>query len=413
MSSSFPERPVYIAERRLQMPAVAFALVLPALSAAPALGQTEPKLAVDMSVFASPDPFLLSNDNGGAVMFEVSAAPSVTITNSRGSTLVARGTIRRRDYSRLYGHYMLGDARVEGRYRDSEYLNIGMLGGFERGLVIDVLTSSPDGAIDPGAIRNAWFGALDAEWRPNAFELITPEVRFDRSLYSGSDLLVDGSTLSMSVAYSRRTGQRTSWGLRVRDTVNRATGMATVNNAAIYATYNRRLGERMRLLVELGAARTSGQIDITDGGATRRPGRILLAGRADLCREGGEWPGGITGCLSTTLDSEVSGLGGMRRNAVASATMSLPVAQKFVLRGTADYRRTSQIGGSRATGPPVSPSVGTTDGVRGVVALDWRLRTNLTLTGTAQYLRRQVVTGERIGAAFFGIQLSYKPGARR
>ncbi|WP_404481542.1 hypothetical protein [Novosphingobium sp. BL-52-GroH] len=412
MSSSSPEC-VCTMDRCRQLPSVAFALVLPALVATPAQGRTEPSLTVDMSVFASPDPLLLSGSGNGAVMFEIAASPGVTITTDRGSTIALNGTLKRRDFSRLYGHYLLGDATVETRYRDSEYLTIGGSAGFDRALAIDLLSTSADLAVDPGAIRNSWFAGFDADWRPNAFELFRPEIRFDETFYSGGELLRDSRALAVGLAYSKRIGPRTSVGVRVRDTVNRVDGMASMNSIAAYGTYNRRFSGNGRFMLELGAERAGRQIETIGGMAMRRPGRTLLAGRVDLCRDAATGSRGMTACLSGTLNTEVSGVGGLRRNATVSASLMQPLGEKFVLRGSGDYRRSTLVGGSRATGPPDLERSGPTDAMRGTVALDWKPRRDFTVTASVQYLRRQVVTGQRIGAAFFGIQLSYRPGERK
>lgn len=414
MSSSFPEHAACMTERCRQLPAVAFALVLPGLAASPAEARTEPKLEVDTAIFASSNPLLLSTERAGAVMVEVAASPSVMITTQNGSTVLIGGTLRRRDYSRLYGHFMLGDARVEGRYRDSEYLNIGFAAGFERMLALDLLTSSPDAATDPGAIRNSWFSGIDAAWTPNAYELFTPEVRVERTYYTGSNLLLNAEALSMGLGYSRRTGPRTSIGLRGRNSISSVAGMGNVNTAALYATFNRKLPDHAKILVELGVSRTGEQKERTGGIAAVRPGRTLLAGRLEVCREDGEWARrGPTGCFSTSLDTEVSGLGGLRRNAIVSLSVMQPVGAKFVLRGSGEFRRSTLVGGVPATGPPGTFGDGATDAVRAMAALDWKLRPQIILTGNVQYARRQIVNGDRIGAAYFGIQLSYKPGIRR
>lgn len=413
MSWSFPDR---LARRRGRCFSHHFwvvGLVILTAVAVPANGTVEPTLVVDMTVLASPNPLLLSGGHRGAVMIEVAASPRVIITTPTGSTLDVSGTIRNRSYSRRYGHYLLGDFQMEGRYRDSEYLTVGAAAGYGRALAIDLLTSSADASGDPRGIRNNWFAGFDAAWRPDAYSLITPEFRFERSVYSDSDLFRNANAWTMSLAWSRRTGPLTSVGLRARDTVNRVSGMARMNSGALYLTLNRQLGERARFMAELGAERTGRQIDRLGGGTMRRPGRTLLAGRAELCREGEERWQGLTGCLSAALNSEVSGFGGMRRDATVSVTASQPLGERFILRGVSEYRHSSQIGGSPGVGPPADERDSATDAVRSMLMLDWKLRPEITLTGTVQYLRRQLVTGGRIGAGFLGIQLRYEPRFRQ
>jgi hypothetical protein len=51
-----------------------------------------------------------------------------------------------------------------------------------------------------------------------------------------------------------------------------------------------------------------------------------------------------------------------------------------------------------------------TDAIRNVVMLDWKIRPKITLTGSIQYLRRQLINGQRIGSGFVGIQLRTQIG---
>lgn len=402
MSFSFPDRHTWAA-----------ALVIPALIVAPANGRTEPRLEVDMSVLGSSNPLLLQGEHRGATLMEVAASPGITITSPGGSSLDAGGTIRYRHYTRRYGHYLLGDFRVEGHHRDSEYLTIGGWAGYSRALAIDLLASSDDAAGDPRGIRNSWFGGVDAAWRPDMYTLITPDVRFERAVYADSDLLRNAHALTLSLAYARRVGPRTSIGLRARDTMNAVTGMAGMNSMALYATLNRQLGPRARLLAELGVERAGRQIEWLEDVRMRRPGRTLLAGRVDLCREAEEGDQTLTGCLSAALNSEISGFGGLRRDATVSISLSKALGEHFKLRGTSEYRHSTLIGGSLVTTPSENMRTSTTDALRNIVMLDWKLRRNVTLTGSAQYLRRQLVTGKRIGSAFIGLHLRYHFGQRK
>jgi hypothetical protein len=385
-------------------------MVLPALLVTPANGQTERRLEVDMTVLASPNPMLLTGTERQAVMFELAASPGITITSPTGSTFDVGGTIRRREYSRRYGHYLLGDFRAEGRYRDSEYLSLGAWAGFNRSLAIDLLASSDDAAGDPRGIRNSWFAGADAAWRPNALTIIMPEIRFERAVYADSILLRNASALTMSLAYSRRIDPRTSIGLRARETMNDVTGMAGMNSAALFATLNRGLGPRARLLVELGVERAGRQIEWLEQEKIRRPGRILLAGRVDLCREPAERSQALSGCLSATLNSEVSGFGGLRRDGAISISLVKPLGEKFALRAVSEYRRSTLMGGSLTVPILQGRNDTNTDAIRNVVMLDWKIRPKITLTGSIQYLRRQLINGQRIGSGFVGIQLRTQIG---
>jgi len=383
---------------------------MPAFGAMPAQGQAQPHIAVDMSVLTSSNPFLLTGGRTGATMAQLSVSPGVSLSAPRGSTLAVAATISDRHYSEFYGHYVLGNVRMEGRYRDSEYLSIGLMAGYERALAIDILSSSADAASDPRGIRNDWFAGADAAWRPDAYSLISPEIRYERMIYSGSTLLRNANVLTMSVAYARRTDPVTTLGVLARDTINTVAGQGSVSSAAVYATLKRQVSERTRLMVELGGERAGGQIGGSDAAAISPSARMLLAGRIDLCREDKVPSRRLTGCLSGTLNSQISGFGGLRRDAAATFTLRKAVSEHVVLRASSEYRRSSQIGPSLAGEPPGIGQGGSTDAMRHSVMFDWNIRRSVTLTGTLEYLRRQLVTGQRVGAAFVGIQLRYKPG---
>ncbi|NOW46460.1 hypothetical protein FHW96_002620 [Novosphingobium sp. SG751A] len=377
-------------------------LAAPAFCAMSAQCQTQPRLAVDMSVVTSPDPFLLSGNNVGAMMAQVSVSPGVKMTSPRGSTLDVGGTITDRRYNRLYGNYVLGEARMAGRYRDSDFLSIGAAAGFERSLAIDILSASADVASDPRGIRNDWYAQADAAWRPDPYSLIAPEIRYERIAYADSPMLRNADVLTMGVAYARRTDPLTSLGLRLRDTVNAQAGLGSINSAAIYATLKRQLGQHSSLIAELGAERT--------GGGGQSAG-TLLAGRVDLCREDKEKSRRLTGCLTATLNSQISGFGGLRRDATVILSLRQPMGEHFVLRANSEYRRSARIGPALSQAPSGIGQDGATDAMRHTLMLDWAVDRHVTLSGTIQYLQRQLVSGQRIGAAFFGIQLHYQLGA--
>ena len=413
MFLSFRDHRLHRAKRCFSPRFWAIGLAWPAVEAIPANGRVEPRLVVDMAALVSPNPLLLSGGDRGAVMIEVAASPGITITTPTGSTIGINGTIRDRIYSRRYGHYMLGDFRMEGRHRDSEYLTVGAAAGYGRSVAVDLLTSSADASGDPQGIRNNWFAGMDAAWRPDAYSLVTPEIRIERAVYSDSTLLRNTRSLTTSLAYSRRIDPLTSIGLGARNTLNKVSGMAGMNSAALYLTLNRQLGEGTRFLAELGAERTGRQKERPGGDLIERPGRTLLAGRAELCREQKDRWQGLTGCISAALNSEVSGFGGLRRDAALSVTASQPLGEKFILRGVGEYRHSSLIGGSTGIMVPGDRRDSATDAVRTMLMLDWKLRPDITLTGSLQYLRRQLITGRRIGSGFFGIQLRYEPRLRK
>lgn len=396
-----------------------------ALVPASAFAQVDPYLAVEVGALASSDPFLLSGGGNGAVMFEAAINPSIEITTDRGSSIVASGTLRQRNYSRKYGDFTLGEADLAANYRDSEYLTLGVVGRFERALSFDATTLGVEAAIDPGAIRQSWAAGALVEWRPTEHQLITPEFRFEKMDFLGTQLLVPSSSYILGVGYSVQTGPRTRLGLRFRDIIRSSETMSDMNTMALYGTIARRLGERSSISAELGVERTGIQRERIGDVITQRPARTLLAGTVRLCREAeapraeesraetssspsSQW----FGCLSGGLNTEVTGLGGLRRDTTVSATVSKPILENFTLRGEGEYRRSSMVGGTYVSVPDFGYGA-RAEIIRTSVDLDWRVHQDVTMTGRVQYSRRQILTGDRVGATFFGLQLRYSPGSFR
>jgi hypothetical protein len=360
------------------------------------MSQTETYLTLDAQALASSNPFLIPGPDRGAVLTQISASPEIKLTGDTGSSLDLNGTVTQKWFSQHYGQYLVGKFDAAGKYRRNEYLTVEADGGFSRDLAVDVLTSSIDAVVDPQSIRTDYDGALRLRWTPDAHTEIVPEVRYEASDYSDSTLLRNTRTFKADVSVSRRISPYTQIGVRAEALFNKAAGSVAQNSQALYATLKQDISEHWQLTAEIGAERTENragplQDQTVDGSSS--PTR--LSGRAELCRK---VPNGLA-CLAGLIDSEISGLGGLQRTMTGSATVTQKLSERSSVNGVVEYRHVeAQSGGF--------PGL---DSLRATLKLDRRIGRAFTLSATAQYLRRQLVDGGWIGAAYGGLQLRFQP----
>lgn len=362
----------------------------------PAMSQTEINLTLDAQALASSNPFLMPGPDRGAVLMQISASPEVRLTSDTGSTLDLNGTVTQKWFSQHYGHFLVGKFDAAGKYRRNEYLTVEADGGFSRDLAVDVLTSSIDAVIDPQSIRTDYDGALRVRWTPDARTEIVPEVRYETSDYSHSTLLRDTRTFKADVSASRRISPSTQVGIRVEALFNKAAGSLAENSQAIYATIRQDISPHWQLDAEIGAERTENRIGpVQDPALNASSTPTRLSGRAQLCRK---VPNGLA-CLAGVIDSEISGLGGLQRTMTGSATVTQKLSERTSVNGVVEYRHSETQRGA-------FPGL---DSLRATLKLDRRIGRHFTLSGTGQYLRRQLVGGGWIGAAYGGLQLRFQP----
>lgn len=374
--------------------APAVALVM----AAPALAQPVPRLEVDLRVLASDNPFLLPGDGREAVLAEVTARSGLIFATPTGSSLDIEAVIASRQYSRRYGNFLIGHVGATGIHRDSEFLSVTASARFSRDAAVDLLTSSVEAATDPTSIRTGYVANAALTWRPDAYTQVVPEVRAERYDYERSALLGNTRAIAASLAYRRRTGPGTTLGARAGIVFSDTARLSDTSTQFLYATFDWRPGSGWRATGELGVERNDDRTEALLGLEVAQAARTLVSGRAQLCRD---VPGSVI-CATGALNSEVSGLGGLQRRAVASASANLQLAERTTVRVEAEYQRTVMQG-------TLFPEF---DAIRVVGIATRTLTRTLRLAGTLQYLQRRLVAGERVGALFAGFQLTYTPRLR-
>ncbi len=362
----------------------------------PAMSQTETTLTLDAQAMASSNPFLLPGSDRGAVLTQISASPEIKLTNATGSSLDLSGTVTQKWFSQHYGQYLVGKVDALGRYRNNEYWTIEADGGFSRDLAVDVLTSSVDAVIDPQSVRTDYDGALRIRWTPDAHTEIVPEVRYESASYDGSSVLRDTRTFKADLAVSRKVSPYTQIGVRGEALFSKAAGQLAQSSQALYATIKQDISEHWQLTAEVGAQRTENRAGPLQDQSVGSSSPTRLSGRAELCRKASH---GLA-CLTGLIDSEISGLGGLQRTMTGTATVTQQLSERTAVNGTLEYRHSETQHGA-------FPAL---DSLRASLRLDRRLGRDFTLSGTAQYLRRQLSNGGGwIGAAYGGLQLRYQP----
>lgn len=355
--------------------------------------EVDPRLAVDASVAYSNNPLLIEGRGRSALIAEVTVRPSIEIDEGRGSSVAVDAAVTTRQYSRRYGNFLLGDIEARGVYRQDERLSARATARFDRAILADELTSDITATLEPRTVRESYSGKVALDWRPSAYEEVTPEVRVAKTRYPGSALARDTSTVESRIAYARRTDPYTRVGGWFGTTFNRIAGAPDFATLAGAATIERRLSEHWRASAELGAERVASTRIRMPEGWTRQPARLLFAGRAQICREGER----LTLCANTHLSSEVTGLGGLQRRLTTGITANRRLGERLTASFTGEYQHASI---RRATFPAL-------DSLQASARLDWTLTRSLNLGGIIDFRRRELASGRSVRAGYAGLQLRY------
>lgn len=384
MSLSFHDR------RWFELCAATVASSVPMTAAA----ELTPQLAVDTSVALSSNPLLITGSGREAVVAEIAVNPSIRISGPTGSSLDISGVAAQRWYSRRYRDRQLGNVRADGIYRSSERLSVLASAEFDRGLLADLITSGGDAAIDSGGIRESYAGHMSLQWRPNPKLRIEPEARYQETHYPGTTILHDTKVAGGGLRASLRASPYTSFGVRAALARNSIEDEPDFTTWSGFVTVEQRLSPAWRAAAELGAERTGARRGTASGSFAPTPARTLLAGSAELCREGTR----TSGCLRAAYYSEPSGLGGLERRLEAGLSLTHRMTERLTLNVTGNYQRATISGTSR-------PAI---DAVHATAALGWRLTPAFTLSTTAEYRRREVFSGPSISAGFVGIKARFE-----
>ncbi len=364
----------------------------------PATGQTVPRLEVDAAVLLSENPLLIPGRDRQAAQVDLTVRPGIALTTATGSTFDLGGVLTERVYSRRYGRILIGRVDATATYRDSEFLSVGGSAAFARDSAIDLLTSSVEAVADPLSIRTNAVGRVFVRYQPDALTTIIPDMRYERTSYTRSPLLGSTRAFTTGIAYRRRFDARRTLGLRAGWGSSEGSRLTKFSTQLLYVTVDQQLSPGWRLTGELGAERIGGRTETLAGTTVRQPAGTRFNGRFDLCRIA---PGPAL-CLGGLLSSEVSGLGGLQRRAVVTASANQRLGERTMLRTTAEYQRTQTRG---TLFPPF-------DAIRAVAEVERSVSRRIAVTGTLQYLRRRLVEGDRVGATYAGFRLTYTPELR-
>lgn len=384
--------------RRLRGPAAAGLSLAGIVLSTSGAAQPVPRIEVEVRTLASANPLLVTGENRGAALVEITARPGVRFADATGTSFDLGAVVTRRQYSRRYGGFLVGRVDAVAERRESEFLSYGVAATYSRDVAIDLLTSSVEGAADPTAIRTAFTARASLTWHPDEYTWILPELGFERYRYDRSALVGDTRAVSASLGLRRRMSPLTTIGVRAGTILSDTARLSATDTQFLYGTVDHRLNARWRVTGELGAERIGARIERLLGITAAQPARVRLSGRGQLCREA---PGPVI-CAAAALNSEVSGLGGLQRRAVLTASVDHRLGEHVTMALDAEYQRTVMQGG-------FFPEF---DAIRTVATVERTLRRDLRLGGTVQYLRRRLVDGTRVGAVFAGFQLVFTPQLR-
>lgn len=348
-------------------------------------------------MIGSRNPFLLREGRRGAVAAEIAVRPTVTWSLPPGSKVELAGVLVDRQYTRRYGNIATGRFDLTGRHRRDERLSLSVAGHVARDQTVDALSSPIEAAADPQSFRNSYGVRAAATWNFDARTSLSPSIGAESTSFTGTEVLADTRALDFGAILSRRLNAYTSFGLRGTAFLGRVGGSDN-DIQTLVATLDRRLRENWRGTIELGVERSGARREIWLGTPIVQEARVRFGGRIEGCYDTSR----TQGCLSGSLRSEVTGLGGLQRERALRGTVRHVLSDRASVEMLADYRRSTVQG----TG------FGALDVLRGQATFERRLNERFVVAGVVEYLRRRTLTGERIGAAFLGAHLRYRLNPR-
>lgn len=361
----------------------AVAMISVTLLASPCAAQSRLRLDSDARLILSDNPFLLSGTRRGTAAVEVVARPELNLPLAPTTALDLSAVVAHRQYLRRYGNYLTGRAEAVASHRDSEYLSFDTRVSYARELPADALTDSIDFSVDSRSLRESVSTRSSLSWNPNARTQVTAAGGWERSRYPDSALLSSTEALRFDLGMSRRISATTALGVQANATISEGAGSDDLNAKSLRATIAQRIGTYWQANAQLG-------LEWTNAGSSDRP---LPSGSGNFCYT----PASFQACLSASLQSEVSGFGGLQREYYIGATANWRLSERSSVSATASYRAAQS---------------GTLDGNANAMRLsgsyERRLTRALALTGSLDYLARKTLTGERHGAMVFQIGITFR-----
>ena len=348
----------------------AIAALLPAVATA----QSQPRIEVDMSLFAARNPFLLPEDDtvtpGGQLAVKAGAEWRLDFRTK----LETEGAVAYRQYARRYGHFVTGRADVALVHRRNEYLSLRSAASFERVLPIEALASSVDSAIDPVSIQVRHDLSQAATVHTSARTAFTGHLGWSRIDPRGSTLLAPTSAVSAELAAETRIDSVTTLGAVAQVTRSRSATGGDPHAWSILGKAARRLPRAWNAAVELGATRVSRR----GTGSRRETGPVQFSGRASLCQE----PGRVRFCASAAVASVVGSFGGIQRETSAAMSFDWRSSARGTLAARGSYVRVPRSTGLQGFEVPGLELLNL------IARYEHRLDERFVLYGGAEYRRR-------------------------
>lgn len=344
-------------------------------------------LAAEGEVIAADNPLLLSGGNTSALVSDVSIKPGATWTGATGSLLGLNGFLTSRSYSRLYGSFLLGEARAEGVVRYNERLTGRASFLFSRDISADILTDAVDTTVDPRSTRNAWDAGTSLTWTPNARTTITPRLDFTSARFSDRRALGTSKVYTAELRVARRLSENSSLGIAVFGNRSDVSDTGRFETQSVLATLDRQFGPAVHLTTEAGFERVR---DRVTGSAS-----INFSGRGGLCIRGER----NRACLDASLASQASAIGTLQKRLAIGANVHRAIGEYWDLGLAADYQRASRSGVGAA--PTLSAATAR-------CTLDWRFAKALTLGSRLEYRQRGLGIGSALRSGYGGVSLRWR-----
>lgn len=352
--------------------------------AAPCAAQTVTRLEADATLLASDNPFLLDGDGNGAIATELNASQNTRWSLLPSTTLELSADAAYRRYWSKYGDFLTGGVDVGVTHRDSEYLSFDAGLSLARELPADALTESIDHAADPRTVRKRIVGRASVRWTPDPYTEVTGTGSWENLRYPGSSLLASTNARQLRVSASRRVNSVTSLGLEARATRTKLPGAGDLATDGVFVTAAHRLAPNLEADGQVGVEWS----DYDLAGSNR----ARLSGSGNICYR----PEFTELCFTISLQSEVSGLGGLQREFYAGTTASRRIGPRSELSATADYRK-AELG-----------TLGLqTSAMRVNMTYRHRLNQRIWLNTGVDYLSRKFLTAPRNDAVVLQIGITF------
>lgn len=353
----------------------------------PGTAQTVTQLETEARLLVSDNPFLLEGEDNAAAAFEFAARPEIQVPLSSMTNLDLSGEAAYRRYSNGYGDFVTGWADAAVTHRPNDFISWDNSLSFARELPIDALADSSDYSADTRALRERFQGRSTINWTPNDYTVVTGSGAWESLRYPDSDLLSSTEAYQFEVGVSRRVNPYTSLGLLARTTRTDLTGTGNLSADGVFATVSHRFAPNLEAEGQLG-------IEWTDYDLPQS-GRARMSGGGNVCYR----PELTSLCVSASLQSEVSGLGGLQREFYAGVTAERRISERENVSATAEYRR-AEIGALDLE----------TSTTRLNATYEHRLSPRLSAFTSADYLSRKYLNELRTEAIVVQIGLTFGLG---